>query len=250
MSPPVLSMHGKFPPPFPPWLLPPSDLQITLFKTSLDHTLRSVEGVPPEREMSSSYLAAELPQRLASWPLSRTHTMIWINRARSHWFNLSFVPTFPSLSFSIQSVPVLLPWVSVSILSVHAVPFTPFPHLTITVEQGQIFPFWDFCSHACFPMLLGFPEICGNLTEWDAVLKRLQRCACPSLLLLEHFPPHTLWDLSQFFKAQPWLRTLWSLFLNFKMGAQRAGGIFGTLAVTRTEKAMVCFLRRRCLIFR
>ena len=72
-------------------------------------------GVSPEREMSSSYLAAELPQRLASWPLSRTQTMIWINRTRSHWFNLSFVPTFPSLSFSIQSVPVLLPWVSVSI---------------------------------------------------------------------------------------------------------------------------------------
>ena len=162
MSPPVLWMHGKFSPLFPPWLPPPSaDLQITFVLgftgPSLEEHITLAASLLNVKCRAAIW-PAELPQRLASWPLSRTHSMIWLlNRTRSHWFKMSFEPqqdqfwsnwrkqpasikiyklcnTFPSLSFSIQSVPVLL---LVSALN----PLPPFDNNSST---GPIFQFCNF----------------------------------------------------------------------------------------------------------
>ena len=101
-----------------------------------------------------------------------------------------------------------------------------------------------------FPIQLGFPKMCWKSAEWDAVTTdaRMPTTPASSFSNTSHPPKH--WDLSQFLEAELWLRTHWSLFLNFKMKPQTARGTFGTLAVIRKEKAMVCFLRRRCSIFR
>ena len=134
-------------------------------------------------------------------------------------------------------------------------------NIAFLLRKEEVLQFWPEprCQRQLFFVLvcvLVFPSSWDfpNSAEWDAVIKmvaQMRACPSPQPPLSQILPtPHTHWDKSQFLEAQPWLRTLWSLFLNFKMRPQAARGTFGTLAVTRKEKAMVWFLRRRFSIFR